>query len=35
MANIANLVVNSNLSREALLRKSTELIIAAVVITYI
>jgi hypothetical protein len=35
VANAANLVVNSNLSREALLYNSTELIITAVVITYI
>jgi hypothetical protein len=35
IANAANLVVNSNLNREALLYNSTELIIAAVVITYI
>jgi len=35
MANIANSVVNSNLSREALLYNSIELIITAVVITYI
>ena len=35
MANAANSVVNSNPSREALLQKSTELIITAVVVTYI
>ena len=35
VANIANLVVNGNLEREALLYNLTELTIAAVVITYI
>jgi hypothetical protein len=35
VANATNSVVNSNLSREALLYNSTELIIAAVVVTYI